>query len=236
MQRIPRGLLASWKNNVLTITGPHLPVPQVEIQYLEAFCRPGSHDRAWSETTIPHRTRLLSQQDSGKRLVLETTLSDGVTVSHTITAGDDDIEFLLGAHNPTSRESAAHWAQPCIRVGAFTGSNDTADPRDFLRKCFVFLSGKLARMPTSPWATSARYTPGQVWCPICVVPDFRPQGRCQSAPAEPLASQQWADRMLLAGRNHDSGNCMGTIPGTLPGSISVYSFGFSYRRSASRRA
>jgi len=181
MQRIPRGLLASWKNNVLTITGPHLPVPQVEIQYLEAFCRPGSHDRAWSETTIPHRTRLLSQQDSGKRLVLETTLSDGVTVSHTITAGDDDIEFLLGAHNPTPRESAAHWAQPCIRVGAFTGSNDTADPRDFLRKCFVFLSGKLARMPTSPWATSARYTPGQVWCPISV-----PRADVNPRPLNPL--------------------------------------------------
>jgi len=203
MQRIARGLGVSWRDNFLTITGSRLPVPQIEIHYIEAFCRAGSHDRAWSETRIPHRTRLLSKEDSGKRLVLETTLSDGVTVSHTITAGDDDVEFLLGAHNPTSHESAVHWAQPCIRVGAFTGSNDMADPCDFrrrecrdrywagsndmadpcdfLRKCFVFLSGKLATMPTSPWATTARRTPGQVWCPVSV-----PRADVNPRPLNPL--------------------------------------------------
>src|SRR3974377_1535272 len=34
---------------------------------------------------------------------------------------------------------------------------------DYLPKCFIFLDGRLARMPTPDWATKARYTPGQVW-------------------------------------------------------------------------
>ena len=32
-------------------------------------------------------------------------------------------------------------------------------------KCFVFLDGSLARMPTKDWAKQARSMPGQVWCP-----------------------------------------------------------------------
>src|SRR6185369_8962210 len=36
---------------------------------------------------------------------------------------------------------------------------------DYLPKCFVFLDGTLSRMPTRNWATQARYTPGQAWCP-----------------------------------------------------------------------
>src|SRR5207244_3352922 len=33
----------------------------------------------------------------------------------------------------------------------------------YLGKCFIFENGKLARLPTSNWATRALYTPGQVW-------------------------------------------------------------------------
>ncbi|HUR45119.1 MAG TPA: hypothetical protein VMZ27_04505, partial [Candidatus Saccharimonadales bacterium] len=39
------------------------------------------------------------------------------------------------------------------------------DEYAYVPKCFVFLDGKLERMPTKPWATQARYVPGQVWCP-----------------------------------------------------------------------
>jgi hypothetical protein len=42
------------------------------------------------------------------------------------------------------------------------------DLDDYLPKCFVFLDGKLTRMPTTDWAKTARYTPGQVWCPVNV--------------------------------------------------------------------
>jgi hypothetical protein len=37
-----------------------------------------------------------------------------------------------------------------------------------LSHSFIFLDGELTRMPTQPWATTARYTPGQVWCPANV--------------------------------------------------------------------
>lgn len=181
MPRMAGGVVASWSDNVLTIRAPARRVAPIEVQYLEAFCRAGSHDRDWSETVIPHRTRLLSQEDSGKRLVLESSLADGVRVSHIITAGADEIEFRLQAYNPTSHESAAHWAQPCVHVGAFTGASRRADPDDYLRKCFVFLSGNLARMPTSPWASWARYTPGQVWCPVSV-----PKADVNPRPLNPL--------------------------------------------------
>ena len=51
--------------------------------------------------------------------------------------------------------------RPCIRVDKFTGR----DQKTYLEKCFIFLDGKLARMPTRSWATEALYTPGQVWYP-----------------------------------------------------------------------
>src|SRR5262249_42656426 len=31
--------------------------------------------------------------------------------------------------------------------------------------CFIYRDGRPARLPTTPWARSALYTPGQVWCP-----------------------------------------------------------------------
>lgn len=58
----------------------------------------------------------------------------------------------------------AHWAQPCIRVGDFTGG----DQQTYLVKSLVYVGGRLARMPTKIWATQARYTPGQVWAPKSV--------------------------------------------------------------------
>jgi hypothetical protein len=102
---------------------------------------------------------------------LRDELSDGVIVEHTITAGPDEIDFRLIARNPTDKASQAHWAQPCIRVDAFTGTTKT-DARTlvpaYARKCFLFIDGKLARLPTEPWADQARYIPGQVYCPANV--------------------------------------------------------------------
>jgi hypothetical protein len=67
--------------------------------------------------------------------------------------------------NPTDQPSNAHWAQPCIRVAAFTGVEEKRAAEDYLPKSFIFVDGKLTRMPMEPWAKQARYVPGQVWRP-----------------------------------------------------------------------
>jgi hypothetical protein len=155
------GLRVAWKDDYLTISGPNLPGNEMRVHYLEAYCRAGSTKRPWGQTMIGHKTRLVSADPEGRRVVLECTLKDGVVVRHEITAGNDEVNFHITAQNPTDKESEAQWAQPCIRVDRFTGRNKA----NYLDKCFIFLGGKLARMPTPHWATEAVYTPGQVWCP-----------------------------------------------------------------------
>jgi hypothetical protein len=154
-------LKLSWDKNILTITGAKVPGGEVKIWYLEAYCRPGSTDRDWRETVIGHKTELVSAGADGRSLKLRCTLKDGVVVDHRITAKGDAVDFRLTARNPTKEASQAHWAQPCIRVDRFTGLGQ----KDYLPKCFIFREGKPVRMPFEPWATKARYVPGQVWCP-----------------------------------------------------------------------
>src|SRR4051812_20551990 len=158
------------EQNWLIIRGPQIPGGEIRINYLEAYCRAGSTDADWvKHTVIKHTSELVSLSPDARELKLRDTLADGVTVEHTITAGDDEVDFRLTAHNPTATRSEAHWAQPCIRLAAFTGYDPlvtkSKDIDDYLGKCFVFLDGKLTRLPTPQWATQARYTPGQVWCP-----------------------------------------------------------------------
>lgn len=158
-------LTITWAKNYLTIAGPHLPGGDMRIHYLEAYCRPGSTDREWGQTVIGHKTELLSASDDKKRITLRCTLTDGVIVDHTITAGDDEVDFRLTAKNPTQKESLAHWAQPCIRVDKFVGVPSKGSSEEYLDKSFIFVDGKLTRMPTKPWAKKARYIPGQVYAP-----------------------------------------------------------------------
>ena len=155
------GLQISWQDDFLTISGPDLAGGEMRVHYLEAYCRPGSTHRKWEQTLIGHKTRLVGADADGKRLRLQCKLDDGVIVDHEIIAGADGVEFRITASNPTDKASDVDWAQPCIRVDKFTGR----DKVSYLDKCFIFLSGKLMRMPTAHWATEALYTPGQVWCP-----------------------------------------------------------------------
>jgi hypothetical protein len=146
----------------VTIHGDHLPGKQVRIRYLEALCRANSTYTDWAKTQIPHQTELVSAGGDGRSLTLRSTVHDGVVVTHEITANDDEVEFRLTAHNPTKAASEVHWGQPCIRgVETFTGGG----LKDYLGQCFIFLDGKLTRMPTHPWAVQALCTPGQVFCP-----------------------------------------------------------------------
>lgn len=190
------GLRIDWERNYLTLTGPGAPDDGIKINYLEAFCRPGSTDRDWHETVIPHETIRLDSSDDGATIRLRSRLADGVIVDHEITAGEVDVDFRLTAHNPTDRLSQAHWAQPCIRVSEFTGK----DQADYLPKCFIFLDEELSRLPTEPWATDARYVPGQVWCPTYVPrEDVNPRPLSELVPSNGLIGCFSADgRYILA--------------------------------------
>jgi hypothetical protein len=170
------------------------------VHYLEAYCRPGSTDRDWGETVMGHQTQLVSSNTSMTRLELKCTLSDGVTVEHIITCEQDAVNFQLVAHNPTDQTSFAHWAQPCVRVGEFTGTgpSTTDDKYAYLRHSFIFLDGKLTTMPTPNWATEARYTPGQVWCPSNVPrTDVNPRPLSDDIPSNGLIGCFSADKKMI---------------------------------------
>src|ERR1051326_7473649 len=138
------GLSIAWEKNFLTIRGD-FPGGELKTLYLEAYCRPGSTDREWRETVIPHTAEQIEATADGKRIRLRDKLADGVVVEHTITAGSDEVDFRLVAHNPTTKRSEADWAQPCVRVDKFTGPTN-ADKLSlvppYARKCFLFLNGE----------------------------------------------------------------------------------------------
>lgn len=156
------------EENWLFIKGAHLPQGGIKINYLEAYCRAGSTDADWvKHTYVGHRTELVSLSADGKEMKLRCEVKDGLIVDHLITAGDDEVTFGLTVRNPTDHVNEAHWAQPCVRLGEFAGT-ETANPKCVdirLAQSFIFLEGKVAMMPTQPWAATARYIPGQVWCP-----------------------------------------------------------------------
>ncbi|MDG2223036.1 MAG: hypothetical protein P8L85_16770 [Rubripirellula sp.] len=196
-------LTLKWENRFLEVIGPHIPGGPIRTHYLEAYCRPGSTDRDWRETVIPHQSQLVSASPDGKRLEIEDRLEDGVVVRHVIEAGNDEVFFIVKASNPTDRESQVHWAQPCMRVDGFVG----ADPQDarevyppYIRHCFVMVDGKLTRLPTKPWALDARYVPGQVYAPASVDRnDVNPRPLSKLVPSSGLTGCFSADeKMILA--------------------------------------
>ena len=152
----------------LVIKAPQVPGREIRINYLEAYCRAGSTDADWvKHTMVGHTTATVSAPEGGRELRLHCQVKDGLTVDHLIKAVPDGVTFDLTVKNPTDHLNEAEWAQPCIRLGAFAGAEkeDGTGPDIKLSRAFIFLNGKLTPMPTQPWATTARYTPGQVWCP-----------------------------------------------------------------------
>lgn len=161
-------LTLAWQNNILTIRGNEIPGGEIKVWYLEAYCRAGSTDRDWGETVIKHQTKAIASDGAEPSIRLRCELADGVIAEHVITAGNDEVDFRIRMHNPTNQPSAVHWAQPCIRVDKFVGVKPDRASEAYLSKSFIFVDGKPQRMPTQPWATKARYVPGQVWCPTHV--------------------------------------------------------------------
>lgn len=195
------GLTISWSKRYLEVDGPHVPGGPIRTHYLEAYCRPGSTDRDWHETVIPHTSELVAATDDGKRIELLDRLEDGVVVKHVIVAGIDDVTFTVTAHNPTSVASEAHWAQPCMRVDGFTGT-DPKQSREvyppYIRKCFLLVDGELIRLPTEPWAVDARYVPGQVYCPAHVDrDDVNPRPLSRVVPSSGLTGCFSADESKI---------------------------------------
>lgn len=161
-------LRLSWEKNYLTIAGDQIPGKEIKIHYLEAYCRAGSTKADWDKhTVVGHKTELIRAADDGTSVELRCTVNDGIIVDHKISATHDEVTFEINAHNPTDKRSESHWAQPCIRLDKFTG----CDQQSYLAKSFVFVDGVLTRMPIEPWATRARYEPGQVWRPKSVPAD-----------------------------------------------------------------
>ena len=170
---------ADTKREFLTVRGPRLPQEGLTIWHLEAFCRPGSTDRAWQETVIPHRTELIDAAPDGSKLVLKSKLEDGVIVDQRIEVDPDEpdvVRFTLNCRNPTEHASEVHWGQPCVRVANFTGHPERSGAEDYLSQVFVGIEGELTFLPCQPWKTTARYTPGQVFRPSHVDPrDVNPR-------------------------------------------------------------
>jgi len=194
-------LRLSWTNHILSVHSARLPGGKIDTWYLEAYCRPNSTDQIWSETTIGHKTELVSAAADGSHLHLRCTVDDGVIVDHHIRVGDPgkadeagEVSFDISARNPTAKRSQAHWAQPCIRVGDFTRHGAPAKPAaakpdkyEYIKRSFVFQDGKPAFMPTAGWGTEARYTPGQVWVPHTVSrADVNPRPLNDNAPSNGL--------------------------------------------------
>jgi hypothetical protein len=196
----PRALTLAWDKEILTIRGAHLPGGAVEVQYIEAYCRPGSTRRDWTQTVIPHRTERVEASADRRRIRLRSRLEDGVVVDHEIRAGRDEVDFRVVATNPTGAESQAHWAQPCIRVDRYAGVKPERSSEDYLPRCFLYVDGRPVRLPTTPWARTAVYTPGQVWCPEGVSrDDVNPRPLSPIVPSDGLIGCVSADgRELIA--------------------------------------
>jgi len=187
-------LRISWKDNVLTLHSDRLPGGRVRVLYLEAFCRRGSTDRAWNETTLPFQTKLLEADAAGSWLNLETLVDGKVTVHHEIQAGTDEVDFRLVLTNNSDQAVDVEWAQPCLQVGEFTGRGQ----QDYFEKCFVFTQSGLTRMHETHRETKARYTPGQVYVPAGIdLNDVNPRPISRTRPINGLVGCFSADEKLV---------------------------------------
>ena len=194
-------LQISWENNYLTIAGDHISGKEMKVLYLEAYCRDNAHETNWGKhTVVGHTTDLVFANPERTRIELLCRVKDGVVVRHVITSTDDEVDFQLSASNSSQTISESTWAQPCIRVGEFTGLGDPNNPRtyEYLNKSFVFLDGKLSLMPTKDWAEEARYIPGQVWAaPGVEGKDVNPRPLNPNIPSNGLIGCFSADDQMI---------------------------------------
>lgn len=179
----PTDLTLQWDKNILKIKSPRMPAGKLDIWYLEAFCRRGSTKRDWQKTVIPHETRLLKAARDGKDLELESDVSGKVKVHHLIRVVTDGVDFRLTLKNLASEPVDIEWAQPCLRVGSFTGLAQDA----YIQKCFLFTDQGFTTLDRIPRTEEALYQRGQVYVPKGVsLDDVNPRPLSPVSPANGL--------------------------------------------------
>jgi hypothetical protein len=172
-----------WTNNMLKVAHPRMPGGSVDIWYLEAFCRSGSTKRDWNQTTIPHRTELLSASPDGRRLELRTKVEPSVEMRHVLTAGEDEVDFQLRVENRGAEFSDVQWFQPCLRVDRFTGRKQS----NYIDRCFIFTSRGLTMLDQTRRTEDAIYRGGQVYVPAGIDhADVNPRPISPETPVNPL--------------------------------------------------
>jgi len=177
------GLHIVWKNNILTISGKNLPGEKMNILYLEAFCKPGSTNREWDSTTIPHKTELLSTADDNKHIQLRSIVQPNVEVLHDIKAGKDEVEFNLVLHNKGDKDVDIDWFQPCIRVDGFTRRTQ----EDYIPRCFIFTNAGLTTLDKTRRTEEGFYKGGQSYIPPGInLKDVNPRPISLDQPANGL--------------------------------------------------
>ncbi len=190
-------LTLSWTNNLLTVSGPKLPGGKLDIWYPEAFCRKGSRDRDWGETTWPRKTVLRSAKP--QELSFRTTIEPDVVVGHHVRASKNEIIISYRLQNMGKVAIDLEWFQPaCIRVADFSGCNQS----NYTAKSFIFTErglttlDKTARRPED----GARYHGGQVYVPKGInLADANPRPICRDQPTNGLIGCFSADgKYLLA--------------------------------------
>jgi len=191
------GLTLSWTNNLLTIAGPEVPGGQLNIWYLEAFCRSGSTHRDWRQTVLPHKTSLVSASRDGKRLQFSTRVQPSVEVRHDVRAGQDEVTFDFKLTNTGNESVDLNWFQPaCIRVDRFTGRNQS----NYITRSFIFTERGLTTLAQTKRTEDAIYRGGQVYVPKGIpLADVNPRPLCGDQPVNGLIGCfSEDDRWLLA--------------------------------------
>jgi len=172
-----------WKKNILTISGNRVYGKEIEILYIEAFCRTGSTNRKWEETTLPHTTELISDSTDHKKIQLKTIVHPSVEVIHNITAGKDEVSFDLTLKNHGSEPVDIDWFQPCIRVDRFTKRNQD----NYILQSFIFTSQGLTTLDKTNRTEDALYKGGQVYVPPGIdLKDVNPRPISNSSPVNGL--------------------------------------------------
>lgn len=190
----PSDLTLRWEKNVLRIRSSRMPGEQLEIWYLEAFCKRGSTHREWRQTVIPHVTRLIHAAEDGKALELESGVDGRVQVRHQIRAAPDGVDFRLTLKNLTAEAVDIEWAQPCVRVSRFTGLGQ----EDYIRKCFLFTQNGFTMLDRTRRTEEALYRGGQVYVPDTInLEDVNPRPISPDVPANRLIGCFSADSKYL---------------------------------------
>jgi hypothetical protein len=195
VQNPRQALSISWSNNLLTVTDGRLPGGQLEIWYLEAFCRSGAHDRDWTKTTLPHKTTLIRAEPT--LLQFRTVVEPEIEVNHYVRALPDELELGFELRNKGSSFVDLQWFEPaCIRVAAFTGCTQS----NYTSRSFIFTSKGLLKLDEVRRTVNARYLGGQVYLPEFVRDqDANPRPICLEHPVNGLIGCISADnRWLLA--------------------------------------